>query len=360
MYRTRIGIGVMQTMKNWCGDNLALDPVRHRQSWFIYLGRNLLFNALMRSMLIVIGQVSLHQTMQLFLAYNQEKIQALPPERTDESFAERISPGRQNGRLEYLDATASGDFGKELAKFLVIVTDEKSGSIAPGGGFSQLLGNPGIRRVTGDSEMHDLSRLVGDDDKDVEGTKEQVMNHREVTSPHLVSMILEEGGPTLSRGPFAHLVDALLNGRFPQFDAQFEELSLDVFCTPGVVFSGHLVNEIDSRLGCCLRMFFGFDFRFQYQRKRSRCHLVLVSLARKVNRTRSPAVSLGRLTDRLRTMSCCLSMAFSARRSARLRGRSDNVPTARVAVVGLVSFLIFSLIWLTKFLQALRMVNNMI
>lgn len=120
--------------------------------------------------------------------------------------------------------------------------------------------------------------------------------------------------------------------------------------------------------------FFGFDFRFQYQRKRSRCQRrrvsgftmcradcqVLVNLARKVNQTRSPDVNLGRLTERLRTISCCLSMAFSARRFARLRGRSDNVPMARVAVVGLVNFLILSFMRLTNFLQALRKVDSMI
>ena len=123
MYRTRIGIGVMKPMKYWCGDNLALAPVRHRQSWFIDSGRDPLINALMRALLIVVSQVSLHKVMQLLLVYDQEKIKALSSERTDESLAERIGPGRQNGRLENLDATASGNPGKELAKLLVIVPD---------------------------------------------------------------------------------------------------------------------------------------------------------------------------------------------------------------------------------------------
>ena len=74
MYRTRIGIGVMKPMKDWCGDNLALAPVRHRQSWFIDSGRDPLINALMRALLIVVSQVSLHQVMQLLLVYDQEKI----------------------------------------------------------------------------------------------------------------------------------------------------------------------------------------------------------------------------------------------------------------------------------------------
>jgi hypothetical protein len=77
----------------------------------------------MRALLIVVSQVSLHQVMQLLLVCDQEKIKALSSERTDESLAERIGPGCQIGRLENLDATASGDSGKELAKLLVIVPD---------------------------------------------------------------------------------------------------------------------------------------------------------------------------------------------------------------------------------------------
>ena len=160
-------------------------------------GGDTLLNTLMRSMLIVVSQVSLNQVMQLVLVQNQEKIKTLPLERADESLAERIGPGRQNGCLEHLDATASGDSGEELAIFLVIVPNEKSRSFAPGGGFTQLLGYPGISRVASDSKMNDLSRLMGDDNEDVEGTEKQIMDHSEITSPHLVSVILEEGGPIL-------------------------------------------------------------------------------------------------------------------------------------------------------------------
>lgn len=72
--------------------------------------------------------------------------------------------------------------------------------------------------MTGDSEMHDLSRLMSDDHENVERAEEQMMDNCEITSPHLMNMILEEGSPTLPRRPFSHLVDVFLNGRFSQFN----------------------------------------------------------------------------------------------------------------------------------------------
>ena len=100
--------------------------------------------------------------------------------------------------------------------------------------------------MTGDGKMHDLPRLVGDDHEDVEGTKEQVMDDGEITGPHLMSMILEKGCPSLPRPPFPHLIDVLLDRRLPQFDAQLEEFSLDVFRTPGSVLQGHLLDEVNG------------------------------------------------------------------------------------------------------------------
>ena len=100
--------------------------------------------------------------------------------------------------------------------------------------------------MAGDSEMHNLSRLMGNDHEDVERTEEQIMDDGEITSPHLMSMILEKGCPSLPRPPFPHLIDVLLDRRLPQFDAQLEEFSLDVFRTPGSILQGHLLDEVNG------------------------------------------------------------------------------------------------------------------
>jgi hypothetical protein len=53
-------------------------------------GREALLNALMRSLLIVVSDVSLYQAMQLVRVPYQEEIKTLPSERTDESFTDGI------------------------------------------------------------------------------------------------------------------------------------------------------------------------------------------------------------------------------------------------------------------------------
>ena len=61
-------------MEYRCGYDLASDLVRQRRLECIEPGKDPLLKALMRSVLIVVGQVSLHQVMQLLLVYDQEKI----------------------------------------------------------------------------------------------------------------------------------------------------------------------------------------------------------------------------------------------------------------------------------------------
>ena len=60
-----------------------------------------------------------------------------------------------------------------------------------------MLSDPGIGGVADNGRMHNLSGMMGNDDEDVNGPKEKIMGNREVTSPHLPSMILEKCTPGL-------------------------------------------------------------------------------------------------------------------------------------------------------------------
>ena len=117
----------------------------------------------------------------------------------------------------------------------------------PTGRFPQLLGNPGICRIPGKSGMDDLPRLQFDDDEEVKWSQQQIMNGDEIAGPDVAGMVLEEGGPGLTKAA-ASLWHVSLDRPFADPDAQLEKFAANVFCAPQTVLAAHLLDEVDGFL----------------------------------------------------------------------------------------------------------------
>lgn len=69
--------------------------------------------------------------------------------------------------------------------------------------------------------MDDLSALQFHDHKDIPGSKQSIIHHGKITGPDVMNMILQEGGPGLSRClRFFDFRHVFLDGAFADFDAQ--------------------------------------------------------------------------------------------------------------------------------------------
>jgi hypothetical protein len=180
----------------------------------------------MRPLLIVEINVATDKTRKLLLMQDEEMIQAFTSHRTDESFTDGIRPWGFEWGFDFFDATASGHRRKLLAILLVIVANEIFGVLAPGCGLPKLLSRPGISWMAGNSHMLDFPSLMGNDDEDVNGTEKQVINNREITSPDILSMVLEKVRPILTRLS-TNLLHVFLNGWLAYTDAQLEQFASD-------------------------------------------------------------------------------------------------------------------------------------
>lgn len=88
------------------------------------------------------------------------------------------------------------------------------------------------------------------------------VNHREVTSPDFMGVVLEETAPILPNRFFSHLFHVCLDGAFVHHNLQLKQLTVDFLGTPLRIFSDHLLDKFDSfvrnarfaALGC------GFQF----------------------------------------------------------------------------------------------------
>jgi hypothetical protein len=107
--------------------------------------------------------------------------------------------------------------------------------------------DPGIGRVAGDADMHDRARGPFPHEEGMDGTEEQVGNRQEVAGPDALCMVVQEGGPALTRAARrADAAQVLLDGRFGDPDLQVEQLTTNAFSAPGTVGCGHLPDERDG------------------------------------------------------------------------------------------------------------------
>lgn len=115
-------------------------------------------------------------------------------------------------------------------------------------GFAELLGNPGISRMTSHANMDDFSALQLDDEEGKERAEEEVGDRQEVARPDVVCMVLQEGRPCLRGGKYTPLSPVFLDGAFGDTNPQFEQLPADTLHTPQAIVQRHRLDQRD-RLG---------------------------------------------------------------------------------------------------------------
>ena len=118
--------------------------------------------------------------------------------------------------------------------------------MSKGRGFPQLLGDPGIGRMTGYCDMDDFSALQFNDEEGKERTEEEVRDGQEVAGPDLMCMVMQEGGPRLRGGSCAFRAHVLLNGAFGDVNAQLEQFSANALGSPQAIVPGHGFDQRDG------------------------------------------------------------------------------------------------------------------
>jgi hypothetical protein len=153
----------------------------------------------MRSILIVVFDISFHHPEQLLFTKDKQVIQTLAAYGTDEAFTHGIGFGRTNGCPHDIDRGSLSNRGKTLPIVPVVVPNEILGALLKRGRFAQLLSNPSIRWMTGHAQMDNASRTEFDDDKDEKGAKEDIGDLNEITCPEGIGMMTQKRFPSLAQ-----------------------------------------------------------------------------------------------------------------------------------------------------------------
>src|SRR5260221_3292028 len=101
----------------------------------------------MRSNAVVIGRIVFQNPAQMFLAQDNDVVQTLPPDRSDQPFGKAILPGR--GRCGRLVPDAHGTLSASDDGTIdpITVPDHVARSLVPGECFRYLTRNPSGARI---------------------------------------------------------------------------------------------------------------------------------------------------------------------------------------------------------------------
>jgi hypothetical protein len=148
--------------ESWCsppptGRAITLLPASCEEGTNLPCGGDLLPNPLMGSCSVEVHDIRIQDPLELLFLKNQQMVKAFLPHTPGEALADRISSRRVRGRFEKLDPTGRCNTSKARPKFVIGITYQILWLLSIGrGGFSQLLGHPGIGRRACHSDLDHL------------------------------------------------------------------------------------------------------------------------------------------------------------------------------------------------------------
>ena len=124
--------------------------------------------------LIVVPDVGLEETVELFLLQDQEMIQAFSSHASQKAFTDGIGPWRPVRRSKHFDPTCCCHSCKMLPEFAIIIPDQIFWGLPIRSSLSQLLRDPGIGWRPCHADMDYPSCLEFDEEEREERSKEEI------------------------------------------------------------------------------------------------------------------------------------------------------------------------------------------
>jgi len=196
--------------------------------------------------LIVVHDIGLEKTVELFLVQDQEMIQAFSPDASQKAFTDCVGSWCSVRRSKDFDAAGCRHSCKMLAEFPVVIPNQICWRLPKRSCLPQLLRDPGIGGRLRHIHVYDLARFEFDDEECKKRTEEEIRYLQEITGPHFCRMIAQERFPVLPTGSFgASVLHVLLDGPFTHSNFQLEKLTTDALCSPESIVGCHFFDQAD-------------------------------------------------------------------------------------------------------------------
>jgi hypothetical protein len=155
----------------------------------------------MRSGSVVVTGVRFQNATQMRLAQDDDVVDTLTPDRSDQPFGETILP-RRGGRNRLIpDAHGAQSACDDLTIDAIPVADHVARSFIPRECFCDLARNPFCGRMCCDTDPDQFSAIQSHDDVGVEQVEANGRHNEQVHTGDILSMVTQKGVPSLAWRP---------------------------------------------------------------------------------------------------------------------------------------------------------------
>src|ERR1700723_539593 len=192
----------------------------------------------MRSNAIIIVGVGFQDPTQMDLAQDNDVVQTLTPDRSDQPFGKAVLPGRGwCGRL-VPDAHSAQSARDDAAIDPVAIADEVARSFIPGKCLRYLTSNPFGRWIGCDVDPDEVSAVEPDDDEGIEQVKTDGWDNEQVHGSNVWRVVTQEGPPSLAgrRPSFDHVLG---DARLCDLKPELEQFAVNAWRAPKRILHAH-------------------------------------------------------------------------------------------------------------------------
>src|SRR5437667_8257963 len=152
-----------------------------------------------RSVVVMVSDVLGHKSLQMPLVYRNNLVEEFAPATSNPPLGHAVLPRTLNRGSYGCDVHRANRNRHLQSIFCVVVEDQELGCGGIRKGFTQLLNDPGARRMPRDVEVQDAPTIMADDEKAIEHAEGQRRDGEEIHRRDRFAVITQKSCPALSR-----------------------------------------------------------------------------------------------------------------------------------------------------------------
>src|SRR3979411_3186629 len=176
------------------------------------------------------------------LAEDNDVVQAIAPDRSDQSLGNAILPRRGWCNWLVSDAHGAKSACDNGAVDPIAIADEVARSLIPRKCLYDLARNPFRGRVRCDADPDQFSAIQPHDDEGIEQVETDSWDNEQVHGGNVWRMVMKEGPPSRVRRPppFDHVLG---DARLRHLEPQLEQFAVNAWRAPKRIFDAHPLDQ---------------------------------------------------------------------------------------------------------------------
>src|SRR3981189_2553908 len=200
----------------------------------------------MRSHAVVIVRIVFQNPTQMFLVQDNDVVQTLAPDRSDQPFGKAVLPRRGRCNWLFSDTHGTQSAGDDSAVDSISISDHIARSAIPRKSLGDLTCNPLRRWVGCDADPDEISAIKPDDDEAIQQLKANGRHDEQIHGGDVRRVVSQKGPPFLTWRP-ASLDQILGDICWSYAKHELEQFAVDARRTPKQILRA-LVGDKRARI----------------------------------------------------------------------------------------------------------------